>query len=210
MDSDENEIVHEKLFFVVAGFETTSAGLCWFIRLISRNPSVQNKIKEELNQFPKQYLSIEQLDLLIYLDAVIKEVLRYSPLSNGTVRTLTIDDRLPKMSYQLHKGEQITIPFYNLARDQRYWKVDPNIFYPERFLNEDQDKNHHPYALIPFGGRHRQCIGQDLAPLELKTIAVRLMQHVTFGDGGEQLNRGEHLQQFTILPKYVAVTISFD
>jgi cytochrome P450 len=46
---------------------------------------------------------------LVYLDAVIKEVLRFSPPSNGTVRILTIDDRLPKTGFQLYKDEQITI-----------------------------------------------------------------------------------------------------
>jgi len=197
-------------FFLIAGFETTSTGLSWFIHLISRNPQIQTKIKEELNQYSKQFLTIEQLDSLIYFDAVIKEVLRYSPPTNGTVRTLTIDDRLPKIGFHLYKGDQITISFYNLARDERYWKVDPNIFYPKRFLNEDQDRNHHSYAFISFGRGHRQCIGQDLVRLELKTIAARLMQYVTFGDGGSELNKGEHLQQFTIIPKHIAVKISFD
>ncbi|CAF1016470.1 unnamed protein product [Rotaria sordida] len=58
----------------------------------------------------------------------------------------------------------------------------------ERFMGED--KNHHPYALIPFGSGHRQCIGQDLARFELKVIAARLMQQVTFGDGGPEVNAG--------------------
>jgi cytochrome P450 len=110
----------------------------------------------------------------------------------------------------LYKDEQITIPFYNLARDQRYWKVDPNIFYPERFLNEDKDKNHHPYAFIPFGGGHRQCAGQDLARFELKVIAARLMQYVTFIDGGPQVNAGGYLLRLTMMPKSVGVLIQFD
>ncbi|CAF3789001.1 unnamed protein product [Rotaria sp. Silwood1] len=61
-----------------------------------------------------------------------------------------------------------------------------------------EDKNHHPYALIPFGGGHRQCIGQDLARFELKVIAARLMQQVTFGDGGPEVNMGGHLESIFV------------
>lgn len=204
------EILHEMLLFLVAGFETTSTALAWLIHLLSKHQRVQLRIKEELNSLSSTSWKIEQLDSLVYLDAVIKEVLRYCPPSNGTVRTLTADDRLPHSRTQLHRGEQITIPFHNLAKDRRHWKVDPDRFHPERFLNEDQDRDHPSYAWIPFGGGHRQCIGQDLARLELKVIAAKLMQHVTFIDGGQMNNRGEHQQQFTILPKHLAVYISFD
>ncbi|CAF3145726.1 unnamed protein product [Rotaria sp. Silwood2] len=78
----------------------------------------------------------------------------------------------------------------------------------KRFQNEDKD--HYPYASIPFGSGHRQCIGQDLARFELKAIAVRLMQYVTFGDGGSQVNSGGYIQGLTLIPKNVGVTITFD
>jgi cytochrome P450 len=95
-----------------------------------------------------------------------------------------------------------------MAHDKRYWKIDPELFYPERFQGEDKD--HHLYASIPFGGGHRQYIGQDLARFELKIIIVRLMQHVTFGDGGDKVNAGGYAQRVTIIPKNVDVTITFD
>ncbi|CAF1439415.1 unnamed protein product, partial [Adineta steineri] len=158
-----NEIVHEMLLFLVAGFETTSSALAWFIHLMSKNPRVQTKLKAELAE---NSFSVDGLDSLVYLDAVIREVLRFAPPINSTIRTLTADDRLPTSGAQLYKGDQVSIPFYNLARDPRYWKVDPELFYPERFLENGLDKDHHPYAWLPFGGGHRQCIGQDLARFE--------------------------------------------
>jgi cytochrome P450 len=202
-----DEIVHEMLLFLVAGFETTSSALAWFIHLMSKNPRVQTKLKAELAE---NSFSMDRLDSLVYLDAVIREVLRFAPPVNSTIRTLTADDRLPISGAQLYKGDQVSIPFYNLARDPRYWKVDPELFYPERFLENGLDQDHHPYAWVPFGGGHRQCIGQDLARFELKTIAARLMQYVTFGDGGSDVNSGGREQQFTIIPKYVGVTIFVD
>ncbi|CAF4751731.1 unnamed protein product [Rotaria sp. Silwood1] len=156
----------------------------------------------------KRPLTLDRLDSLVYLDAVINEVLRFAPPVDGTYRTLTVDDRLPESNAQLYKYDQVCISFYNVARDPRYWSVNPELFYPERFL--DEDKCHHPYAFLPFGSGHRQCVGQDLARFELKVIVARLMQYVTFGDGGPQVNAGGQMCALTIMPKYVDVTIRFD
>ncbi|CAF4297120.1 unnamed protein product [Rotaria sp. Silwood2] len=175
---------------------------------MSKNPRVQTKLKAELGNNKYQRLSTEKLDSLDYLNCVIQEVLRFSSPAITTFRTVTIDDRLPASGAQLYKGDEIMINIYNLTRDKRYWKIDPNLFYPERFQGEDKD--HHPYALIPFGGGHRQCIGQDLARLELKAIISRLMQQVTFSDGGPEVNAGGHNQTVTLMPKNVGVTITFD
>ncbi len=200
-----NEVMNEILLFLVAGYETTSTVLSWFIYLMSKHPRVQQKIKDELQG---KDLSIDHLDSLVYLECVIKEVLRLNPPADMTARTLTADDRLPTTGIQLYKGEQVLIPFYSLARDPQLWSFDPDSFYPERFLNED--KNHHPYASIPFGSGHRQCIGQDLARFELKVIAARLMQYVTFIDGGSNVNSGGYLLRLTMMPKNVGVKIQFD
>ncbi|CAF4895373.1 unnamed protein product [Rotaria sp. Silwood1] len=136
------------------------------------------------------------------------EVLRFGPPVSFTVRNVTTDDRLPVCGAQLYKGDEVMINIYNLTRDKRYWKIDPDLFYPERFQGEDKD--HHPYASIPFGGGHRQCIGQDLARLALKAITARLMQHVTFGGDGPEVNAGGHSSRITLTPKNVGVTITFD
>ncbi|CAF4025838.1 unnamed protein product, partial [Adineta steineri] len=49
-----------------------------------------------------------------------------------------------------------------------------------------------------------------LARFELKVIIARLMQHVTFGDGGPEVNAGGFVQTVTIMPKHVGVTVQFD
>lgn len=203
-----SEVFDEMVAFLIAGYESTSSALAWFIHLMSKHPRVQKKIKAELmHEGNSESLSTDYLNSLIYLDCVIKEVFRFCPPATGAIRTLNMDDRLPSNGVQLFKGDSVLIPFHNLAHDNRYWVIDPQIFYPERFL--EQDKNHNPYALIPFGGGHRQCIGQALARFELKVIAARLMQYVTFGDGGPQVNAGGHAIRLAIVPKHIGVTIDF-
>ncbi|CAF3484987.1 unnamed protein product [Rotaria socialis] len=202
------DLLHEILAFMVAGFETTSTVLAWFIHAMSKYPDVQHKMKEELMSVSvNQNLTLNQLDSLVYLDCVINEILRFHTITSGTVRTLTVEDRLPKSNFQLSKGDSVLMPFYNLAHDTQHWSIDTESFAPERFLNED--KNHHLYTLLPFGVGHRQCIGQALARFELKAIIARMLQRVTFGDGGPKINSGGHFTGLTIQPKHVGVTTGF-
>jgi cytochrome P450 len=176
---------------------------------MSKYPQVQIKIKQELAEYNLQRLTNEQLNSLVYLDCVIREVFRFVPTSLGSLRTVNVDDRLPKSGIQLKKGEQIFISFYNLAQDPRYWS-DSDQFYPERFLNESEAITDNRAAWIPFGGGHRQCSGQDLARLEVKAVCARFMQHVTFVDGGPVANSGGYIQTDTIKPKRIGVAIQFD
>ena len=205
------EVIGEMISLLSAGYGTTATALVWIIFHLSKHPNVQQKLKKELYQYGQQRLSAEQLDSLIYLDCVLRESLRYTPPNPGTVRNLLVDDQLPSTGVYLKKGDQIMIPFYNLNRDERYsiGSTDPNQFHPERFLIENNDSTKKTVP-ITFGGGHRQCIGQDFARLELKAICTRLMQHVTFGDGGEKLNAGGYKQMDTIMPRNIGVTITFD
>lgn len=196
------------LLFLVSGSETTGSALAWFIFFMSKNPRVQAKLKAELGHNIQNRLTADQIESFVYLDCVIQEVLRFIPPVVGTTRTLTMNDRLPTSNVQLCKGDEVFVPLNIGSRDERFWKIDPNLFYPERFLNED--KNHHPYVMIPFGGGHRQCIGQDLARFEVKVIITRFMQRVTFGDGGSQLNSGGYVLKLAIVPKHTGITITFD
>ncbi|CAF2945095.1 unnamed protein product [Rotaria sp. Silwood2] len=149
-----NEVLHEMLLLLVAGFETGATSLACFIHLISNHPHVQQKIKSELmNNNAQRDLPIEKLNSLIYLDCVIKKVFRYSPPFTGTYRILTTDDYLPTSGIQLFKDDQIFILIYNLAVDTKLWSIDPNKFYSERFLDQGR-QHHHPYTWIPFGTGH--------------------------------------------------------
>jgi cytochrome P450 len=200
------------LAFLIAGFETISTSIAWFVWHMSKDSRVQAKLKKELAEHDllgnEAFPSIEQLDRLNYFDNVIHEILRFTPNLDITLRTLEIDDRLPGTGVHLAKNETVLISLFNVAHDPRYWKIDPERFYPERF--ETDDKDHNPYALIPFGGGHRACIGQELARLEIKAVAVRLMQHVTFRDGGSEINAGGFTQKITVTPRKLAVYADFN
>jgi cytochrome P450 len=192
---------------ILAGFETTSAVLTWFMFYMSKYPEVQQKIKDELKEQNLTYttpLTQDLLDSLIHVECVTKEVLRFAPIITAVLRVATCDDTIDDIP--IEKGDTVYIAIQNLHQDPRYWKIDPTKFLPERFLNED--KNPPQYAYMPFGGGHRACAGQHLAFFELKVVFTRLMQRVTFEDPGDEGNNaGGYLQRLTCFPKNVAVRI---
>lgn len=206
-----DEVMCEMLTFLSAGYGTTSTSLIWFIFFMSKNPQIQQKIKDEVAPLNGQRFSLEELDSFTYLDCVLRELFRLVSPVLGTVRTLIADDRLPNSGAPLKKGETVLISFYSLARDPRYWseKYDLNEFHPERYLDDPEQKNNLA-ASMAFGGGHRQCMGQELARFELKIICARLMQFVTFGDGGPELNAGGYDVTDTNRPRHLGVTITFD
>jgi cytochrome P450 len=207
---NKNEIFDEISMSILAGFETTSTALSWFIYYISKYPNVQQKMKDELKEHgltSDVSLTNQILDKLIYVDCVMKEVLRFAPIAAGIVRQAIDNDIINGI--EIKKGDIILIAIQNLHQNSNYWKINPKLFYPERFLH--QDKYPPKYAYLPFGGGHRQCIGQDLAILELKIAITRLMQRVTFEDpGNEQDNSGGFTQRVTCFPKHMAVRVIMD
>lgn len=206
------EITEEMLSFLTGSYGTVSTAVTWFIHLMSKHPRVQVKIKQELLEQNMQQISVEHLDSLVYLECVIRELFRFAPPLHSSLRILTADDQLPASKVHLKKGDQIFISIYNLGRDGRYWSesIDADQFYPERFCIDDDQTSDTRMASIPFGGGHRPCIGKDLARFALKIICARLMQHVTFGDGGPEVNSGGYKQTDTIIPKKMGVIITFD
>lgn len=205
-----DEIFDEVSISILAGFETTSTALSWFIYFMSKYPNIQQKIKEELRDnglTSNSILTYEMIEKLIYVDCVTKEVLRFAPIAAGILREAIDDDILD--GYPIRKGDFILIAIQNLHQHPKYWNIDPKLFYPERFLHED--KSPPRYAYLPFGGGHRACIGQDLAMLELKTAITRLMQRVTIADPGHGYNNsGGFTQHITCFPKHLTVRVTID
>lgn len=61
----------------------------------------------------------------------------------------------------------------------------PENFDPDRFSEQRAEDKKVPYSFIPFGGGSRQCIGMELAKLELKTMTVALARDCNWKVVGE-------------------------
>ncbi|CAF3255012.1 unnamed protein product, partial [Rotaria sp. Silwood2] len=89
----KRELLDEVLGLFFAGYDTTATILAWFMYYASKNPDVQQKIKEELKRhnITKETLlnDLHLLDQCKYIDCVIKETLRIAPIGIGSLRTVT-------------------------------------------------------------------------------------------------------------------------
>lgn len=52
---------------------------------------------------------------------------------------------------------------------------NPNVFLPERFLNNRKVSNYFSY--VPFSAGYRNCIGQKFAVLEMKSVVMKIIKN---------------------------------
>ncbi len=73
------------------------------------------------------------------------------------------------------KGVTLNICSYLIHRDPKQF-VNPEKFFPERFLPENSEERD-PYAYIPFSAGKRNCIGQRFAMMELKVVMAHILRN---------------------------------
>lgn len=72
-----------------------STGTTWALYGLCREPEVQRKLRAELSTLSTDNPTMDELNALPYLDAVVRESLRiYAPVPS-TIRVATQDDVLP-------------------------------------------------------------------------------------------------------------------
>lgn len=81
--------------FLVAGHETTSTATAWALFALTQSPESQTKLRNELLSVSTDNPTMDELNDLPYLDAVIRETLRVHSPVPSTMRVAVKDDILP-------------------------------------------------------------------------------------------------------------------
>ena len=166
--------------FVFAGHDSTGSTICYAFHLLSTHPSVRRLLIEEHNlvlgpDYNRASSLISEnphiLNQLRYTSAVIKETLRVYPPASST------RSGEPGYSIQGPDGRQFpTEGFlvwsnsYSIHHNPQYWP-EADKFLPERWLAEEGDSLYPLKGVYrPFEFGPRNCIGQELAMLELKLV----------------------------------------
>ncbi|CAG8565809.1 1904_t:CDS:2 [Acaulospora colombiana] len=163
----EEQLLDQIPTFLAAGHETTATGLAWCLFSLGQDMTVQGRLREELLQaFPDDStpITMEALNSLPYLDAVVRETLRLNPPLDGSIRVAMQDDivplekpfvqadgkevdhlrylsTIPESSalltfYRVKKGDHWIIPILNINRSKEIWGDDCLKFNPDRWLHE--------------------------------------------------------------------------
>lgn len=166
--SDKN-VFGDTCMMLLAGQDNNLATFQFLVKLLRANPSVETKLRSELqNQLKNKEFNLENINKISYLDNVLKETLRMYPpvafIPRDVVKPFTID-RAP-----LTRGDIIIFSPFLTHHLVSVWEK-PNEFIPERF--EDKNKIQHQ-AYIPFGAGGHMCIGQRIAWQEIKLLVAAI------------------------------------
>ncbi|KAJ3566102.1 hypothetical protein NP233_g7217 [Leucocoprinus birnbaumii] len=192
--SDE-DVLAQVPTFLVAGHETTSNATTWALHALSLNPQVQSKLRDELFTIDTENPTMDELNALPYLDAVVRETLRVHAPVPGTARVAIKDDIVPldtpfvdrngkvRDSLLIRKGQTITIPILAINRSEQIWGPDAREFKPERWESPPEAASGIPGVwghMLTFLGGPRACIGFRFSLVEMKVLLFTLIRAFEF------------------------------
>lgn len=102
--------------------------------------------------------------------------MRKHPVVDFIARLCGQEYAVPGSKHVIEKGTLIAIPICGIHYDPQLYP-DPEKFDPERF-NEENIRNRHPFAWLPFGEGPRNCIGLKFGMMQIKIgLAVFLSKY---------------------------------
>ncbi|RYP75284.1 hypothetical protein DL771_002504 [Monosporascus sp. 5C6A] len=210
-DPTRDRALCDELFLLLwAGHDTTSITLSWFVKYMSNNINVQDKLREAVKKaLPGESIpsaaEIVNADIP-YLDGAMEETLRLTGTAPVIVRDAKIDTeilghKVPKGTYVLMNTsirdrpepvpEELRSPSSRAARERRGydWANEPcaenlHEFAPERWLKKDMNGlevfDSKTLPQNAFGDGARACFGKRLAYLELRIMIAHMIWHFKF------------------------------
>ncbi|XP_047680243.1 vitamin D 25-hydroxylase isoform X3 [Panthera pardus] len=184
MDQGKNDpsstFSRENLIFsvgelIIAGTETTTNVLRWAILFMALYPNIQGQVQKEIDLImgPTGKPSWDDKCKMPYTEAVLHEVLRFCNIVPLGIFHATSEDAVVR-GYSIPKGTTVITNLYSVHFDEKYWR-NPEIFYPERFL-DSSGYFAKKEALVPFSLGRRHCLGEQLARMEMFLFFTTLLQ----------------------------------
>ncbi|KAH9886398.1 benzoate 4-monooxygenase cytochrome P450 [Xylariomycetidae sp. FL2044] len=171
----------EGVVFLIAGTETTSAGLAVITYHLLAKPEVYRRLMEALEGCDTSRLEWTDLERRPYLWAIIQETLRMTPgISHRTARIARDEDLVYRsedgnVQWVIPRGTPIGMsPIINHWDEKCF--PNPSEFIPERWLLDDDGHPNHGLEkrLMAFGRGSRDCLGRQLAYCELFVMTAMM------------------------------------
>jgi cytochrome P450 len=170
-------ILSESMQLLVAGHETSSNALSWFLYLLSSRPDCVERVRQEfdavLGDRPLSYSDVPKFE---FATQVIMEALRLYPPFWMVDRMALADDRAGDLD--IPRGSTVVVFIYGAHHSPQYWE-NAESFDHERF-SKAKEKRHTPFAHLPFGAGPRGCIGGNYAMLQMLMILSVLVRKYDF------------------------------
>eukprot|EP00884_Botryococcus_braunii_P008881 jgi/Botrbrau1/17995/Bobra.0713s0002.1 len=190
--------------FFIAGVDTTGHTIAWTLYNLTQNPEVMRKLEQELDEAgllvtasrpsprPLQYTDLSQLT---YLNWVLKESMRMSPVIGGGVPRVALRD-VTLNGHFFPKGTVILSMIHATHHHPDNWDR-PDDFIPERWNGEGVEYLPEPSSTNPSktftsqsdnGSPAAMPDGEDKAPSALpkNDLKNRPLRYLPFGAGPRQ------------------------
>jgi cytochrome P450 len=202
------DLVDFVLNFMIGARDTSAVTTMWLFYRLSKHPEVEAKIREELTVKLQHlgvgqdgYITADHVKQLIYLEAVIKETLRFHPAAPFMSRVANQDTVIDGDVF-IRKGENVGLSVYAMARNPRVWGPDAAEFKPERWIDAETGEllSFPANKFLSFSAGPRQCIGIKLAMLNLRVLTANLLHRYKFDI--DPANDGSHVNAIVLPMKH--------
>ncbi|KAI0108785.1 cytochrome P450 [Hypoxylon sp. NC0597] len=168
------------LELTTAGSDTVATVLGGTLNYLVNNRDKLGVLEKEIRQLEEADLTLNRLQELQYLNAVLKEGLRLCPPVPWILPRRVPDGGSSVCGTWLPAGTAVSIQVYSINRNPDYF-YHASSFLPERWLPEETKDPLSPFskdkrdAVQPFSVGPWSCLGQNLAWAEMRLILSKLI-----------------------------------
>ncbi|XP_065309031.1 cytochrome P450 2D14-like [Dermacentor albipictus] len=165
---------------LVSGTASSSAQLCWALKLLARHPGCQRRCQDEMDAVlasADQLGSVFSKDNLPFTEACLLESARFASVHVVAAPRTNLDEATVG-GFRIPAGSRVLANLWLAHRDPEFWR-EPHTFDPTRFLAED-GRPERKDAFLPFGLGKRICIGESLAKTQMFVFVTELLKRFTF------------------------------
>jgi cytochrome P450 len=168
----DKQLRDELITMFGAGHETTANALTWTFYLLSKHPTIERRLFEEVATVLGGRLpELADLEKLPFLRNVIRESMRILPPVWTIGRSAVADDEIG--GYHIPGGSFVFVSPYVTHRYRALWD-NPEGFDPDRFAT-DRARDLPRFAYFPFGGGPHLCIGNSFALMEAELVLATII-----------------------------------
>ncbi|KAK5728388.1 hypothetical protein LTR15_001524 [Elasticomyces elasticus] len=171
------DLVANANLMVIAGSETTATILSGTTYFLLTHPEVMKKLVHEIRTSftSADQINISEVSKLKYINGVLDESFRLYPPAAGSHPRLTPPEGANIVGEWLPGNVSLGMAQYAVFRSPTNF-ADPEQFIPERWFSDDPKfANDKREALQPFSFGPRNCIGRNLANIEMRLIFAKMI-----------------------------------
>ena len=162
---------------IFRGTDTVAILLEWILARMVLHPEIQLKAQAEIENIVGSSRVVSDSDIpnLPYLQAIVKECLRVHPpgpllsWARLAIHDVHVGDHF------VPAGTTAMVNMWAITHDEKVWS-EPEMYKPERFIDEDVSVMGSNLKLAPFGSGRRVCPGKAMGLASVHLWLAMLLQ----------------------------------